>query len=174
MDKVRLVATIIDYHNKKFGNNEIQEKLSRLSINYIYYILNVLHLDKHDHLLIKNESFEAGRLSPYSNSIYPGLIINTFDVKLQDVKNEVYWDERDGCTRFKKIELYQLYEFPGYFEYICKKVMKLNLIELSEFWKKDPNYKYVKSGYYKEGYKSHSLDYSDFMKSKDYILEVLF
>lgn len=174
MDKVRLVATIVNYHNKQFENKEIQEKLNRLSINYIYYILNVLHLDKHDHLLIKNESFEAGRLSPYSSSIYPDLIINRVDIKLRDIKNEIYWDERHGCSKYKKIELYQLHELPGYFEYICDKFMKLNSIKLSEYWERDPSYHYVEKGYFKEGYKAYSLDYSDFLKSKDYILETSF
>lgn len=173
MDKVRLVATIIDYHNKKLENKEIQENLDRAGLNYVYYILNVLHLDKHDHLLIKGETFEAGRLSPYSNSIYPDLILNTVNIKLQNVKSEVYWDSEDGCSKYKKIELYQLDELPGYFEYICKKFMNLNSSKLLEYWKGDPNYDYVEKGYFKS-YKAHSLDYSDFKKSKDYILKTAF
>lgn len=158
-DKARFIGTMIDfYHQELIHNKEFREnleantskhdfnngkRLGRLKLNYVFYILNIWDLEKSGKLLVEDVSFQAGKLSAYSDDIYPGVIRNAVSIVKSDVSTECYWDPKSGSARFKNLDLYELVQLPYFFKEVCYKWFSYSEVELFEIWKKDPNYKYV-------------------------------
>lgn len=173
-DNRKLIGSIVNYHNKTFGDSYYG--LSRLAVNYIYYILNVVNLEKNGELLVKDPEFKAGKVSPYTDTIYPDIIIDTFNIKLSSIQREPIWNLDEGSFNWKEAEFYEVAELPSYFEEICFKYLSYGYPEISNIWVKDPNYKYVLESFKgvmdsNKDYNPRSLNREDLLASAKYLSE---